>query len=373
MAFDIEYKPEAVYEARSNSTIDISGADEVAQAAPQTIEATPAEKAATNVADVEYRPDSGYEETFYTTAGDDGGGNPAAGPGDSAVLDKLNDMKKKLDSLYTMAQGLPDMASETLTGTLSGISYITGLFNPDFVKNPDLSSIDVTINDSSDYAGGDSYTSADYDIELPDDIFPDFDDAQITVTDGDTDSVRIEKEFATDLTNIFVDYVNKLNSSLSGYYVKFISAVGEAGMYGKYKQLLKPISTGARIQVSPGQQMLLDSVVKNEIVGDQKMRLQKKLYNTAGFVSAARSAILSKELRRRYYAMDYVVETSFADMNRNKMLSDMRLSYDAKYEKSLYDLYKYLNSSVILLNETLALQAATCEAKAALINEGVSL
>lgn len=373
MAFDIEYKPGSSYEVNSNSTVDLVPSGQATETAAVAEEQVQAAVVETNMMDIEYRPEIGYEESFDTKPSSDSGTGAGTGESENSVLDKLNDMKVKLDSLYTMSQGLPDSASKTLSNTLSGISYITGMFNPDYVKNPDLSSIEVTIGDTSGYASSDNYAVDDYDIELPDGLFPDFDDAEITVTDGDAGSIRIEKEFASDLTNVFADYVNKLSSSLSGYYVKFISAVSSAGMYGDYKKLLSPMDQSVKITVSVSQQMLLDSVIRGEIVNDQKMRLQTKLYNTANFVSSARAILLAKELRKRYYAMDYVVETSFADMSRNRTLSDLRTTYDAKYEESLYNLYKYLNSSVILLNETLTLQATTCEAKAALIKEGVSL
>jgi hypothetical protein len=56
------------------------------------------------------------------------------------------------------------------------------------------------------------------------------------------------------------------------------------------------------------------------------------------------------------------------------MLDNVKIAYDKKYKENLFNLYKYLNSSVILINECFSMFIQEAQAKAILIKEeGIKL
>jgi hypothetical protein len=58
------------------------------------------------------------------------------------------------------------------------------------------------------------------------------------------------------------------------------------------------------------------------------------------------------------------------DLKSNEMLLASNVSADKKYQESFLNLYKYLNSSVISINECLNNALGEAYAKAKLIKEG---
>ena len=55
----------------------------------------------------------------------------------------------------------------------------------------------------------------------------------------------------------------------------------------------------------------------------------------------------------RYYSIEEVPQNTELDITSNVILKESQRVAKKKYMNSLYSLYKYLNSSVILMNESL--------------------
>ena len=63
-------------------------------------------------------------------------------------------------------------------------------------------------------------------------------------------------------------------------------------------------------------------------------------------------------------------DNNFNEAISNKILGQSRIIYDKKYKQNFFNLYKYLNSSVILLNECFNMYLSEAQAKIILKEKG---
>ena len=75
-------------------------------------------------------------------------------------------------------------------------------------------------------------------------------------------------------------------------------------------------------------------------------------------------------LRKRYAEIDDIDGSNKIDAMSNNILKGMKLSYDQKYDVAYMNLYKYLNSSLDILEDALNTELAGLRAKRTLIEKG---
>lgn len=96
---------------------------------------------------------------------------------------------------------------------------------------------------------------------------------------------------------------------------------------------------------------LSDAVQKLPIVRDQKQRILKKIFNERETKTHLDRCRATKAQRHRYYDIYMSHPNTFLEAQGNDLLIELRIAYDKKYQESMYSLYKYLNSAVIIMNE----------------------
>ena len=98
---------------------------------------------------------------------------------------------------------------------------------------------------------------------------------------------------------------------------------------------------------------LTDFIVKSNIMLDQTMRLHSKLFQLDETILHIKNIKVSYGQMLRYYSIEEVPQNTELDITSNVILKESQRVAKKKYMNSLYSLYKYLNSSVILMNESL--------------------
>ena len=83
------------------------------------------------------------------------------------------------------------------------------------------------------------------------------------------------------------------------------------------------------------------------------MRLYEKLYGIDESIVKLKLLKSNKEQFIRYYNIEKMQENNNYEQQSNDLLRNTKKLIEKKYKENLYSLYKYLNSSVILLNESL--------------------
>ena len=76
------------------------------------------------------------------------------------------------------------------------------------------------------------------------------------------------------------------------------------------------------------------------------------------------------QLRLRYSTIDAIDGSNKVDAMSNNILKGMKISYDQKYDVAFTNLYKYLNSSLDILEDAINTELAGLKARRTLIEKG---
>lgn len=203
------------------------------------------------------------------------------------------------------------------------------------------------------------------DIDVPENPFYDtVIDINIKPKDEINIIEKIESDYKQDLLTIIEDYLKFLNMTVSKNLTNILLSLGYCDdislILKKYKEKTSKISKDNK--------HLSDKLITNDIERTQNEKLLKKLYNNRQTDFILRSCSAYKDLRKRYYKADVKQTKNYLDESSNKLLERQRAKYDKKYKDTMYNLYKYLNSSVILIDDQLKLYTEEIQSKVNLIN-----
>lgn len=132
---------------------------------------------------------------------------------------------------------------------------------------------------------------------------------------------------------------------------------------------------GDYVNVPKGKNLehLRDGVVRSQIIRNQKIRLFKKTHSVDNTLMHLRSWHAAEQQRERYYQEKYGDSGTYIDSHSNALLREARADYDSAYKSSLYDMYKYLNSSAVNLSDILNMMIKEAQAKGAMLKAGVDI
>lgn len=166
-----------------------------------------------------------------------------------------------------------------------------------------------------------------------------------------------------DFLDVYKDYLDKLNKCTEDFIYSTLSALS----LGSLNSSIRDYSTSAIKNEALAH--VSDYLIKSDISLGQMNRLHKKLFDIDSTILHIRNIKLSAALIQRYYSIDKKEVKNDLDVTNNILLEESKRIADKKYELSFYNLYRYLNSNVILMNESLA--SYTKQNKAMLIiNKG---
>lgn len=168
-------------------------------------------------------------------------------------------------------------------------------------------------------------------------------------------------------------YLTRLQTALQNYFHQILMVMAETSIPNT--DLLTMKFDGEAVKIPEGQNLehLRDFICRSQVVRDQKSRFFKKTHNVDQTVMHMRKWHAAEAERERYYSEQYGGSASYLDSEANALLRESRSTYDKRYAQSLYDMYKYLNSSVIMVSDILDMSLKEAKAKGALIKAGVDV
>ena len=168
-------------------------------------------------------------------------------------------------------------------------------------------------------------------------------------------------------------YLNQLQTALQAYFHQMMMVMAETNLPSIDN--LSMDYDGKAVKIPAGQNLehLHDYIVRSQVMREQKTRLFKKTHNVDQTVMHMRYWHVSEKERERYYTEKYGDSASYLDSEANSILRNSRSQYDKQYAQSLYDMYKYLNSSVIVIKDILDMSLNESKAKGQLLNKGVDI
>lgn len=320
-----------------------------------------------------YKPDIKYDEDYSTNYV----GNPDVANNDvpEEPDTTIPDVGDTLDKLENLINGLPNDISNIVNNVFDHIDEIweddlkDKDYNPippehdwDYIPEPEPGDDDKDPDGGGDDPGGD-------DDEDNDDIWDVGDLPSVDEKEVPKDEI-VEKEYIKHLTDVIDDYANKLNNVLTEFWTNVLISI-----FNKAPNDIKFIMNNILLNskdVKGEKQHLLDLGIKSQLTKSVKMDFYANLFTREETIVHLKQFKVAYELRKRYAKIQEADgETKTGAMDAN-MLKAMTISADRKYDTAFDNLYKYLNSSVLVLNDVLTTYLQEIKSKQILI-EGAGI
>lgn len=218
----------------------------------------------------------------------------------------------------------------------------------------------VTPQDDDD-ADDDTYTG---------DLFSATPQFTIEVEEAQTLVELAESAYEDDDTDIKRHFTTQMTQLTARFFQIMTTLANESGM-PDYSYLMYDFDGTAVTTDDENQRHLIDSIVKNQILYDQKLRQMNLTHTAENTLIMTRAFYAAEKQRERYFGEKY--KRNMTDMTSgfsNDILEAQRADAQEKYEQSAYNMYKYLDSSAKLTGELLNMKIDEASAKAQLSNTG---
>lgn len=304
---------------------------------------------------------------------------------DNNLKPNLENLSKKIIILKNLQPLLPEIFKPTIKTLYNTIEFIFIQIDSETLPKKDIYDKipEEEIPDDNEVNESDiiikkpekdtDTKTKDYDFLFSKDI-PSVD---IKVIEKDK-SELMNKYYSGALLQLLDDYINKLNKAILNYYEDMFSVIEDTKnsvdeTYNPYKNdfsyIEKLYTYSTKDIENDNLKHLSDYIIKNQIVLDQKKRMMEKLFNDRQSLIKIKNCEIAKELYLRYLKEGNRENNSFPDVLSNMILKESQFHYEKKIDDSLYELYKYLNSSVIILNECFNIYTRTSNIKKILLEE----
>lgn len=279
------------------------------------------------------------------------------------VMDSLISMRKTISQL-------PSDLQKNVNTLMSTVEFIFVQIDKDYIVDKPANG--GNLQDSNE--DGDmviEYPEAD--DSLNDDVYWGSDEFKpVVIKTLPSDKIReINKVYCQTLLEITNHYIQKMNRATSKYFAELGTLIGDHEdvrfINSKYTYSVDNISDADLHHIS-------DFIAKSQIIRKQKQKMHAKLFSERESLIKIKSCEVARELWIRYEKEKYVNNNDYSDIQSNMLLNESRLQYEAKMKNNLYELYRYLTSSVKILDECLDIYSRESKAKSILIKkEGIKI
>lgn len=284
--------------------------------------------------DLLYQPQIGYEKKYYTKGDFKSSNQEVVYDNDdknipSIVIEKLQ------NNIENNLKWIPDFIIDSY---FSPFFVLKDEFNnlKDFKKNEQESDVVIIDNNNNN------------DDDFPDDMFSKGQDIYIDIKDPLAEKTKIINEkYIIDFLDIYKNYLKKLDASIQNHIYTTLIALGMSDK----NQDLDSIAT--KDIINENLHHVSDYLTKSNISLNQNVRLHKKLFEIDATILHLRQIKIAKALIERYYKIEKLQNNNDLALTSNILLLESKRIADKKYKENFYSLYKYLNSNVILLNESI--------------------
>ena len=297
--------------------------------------------------DILYTPNLDYEKNYYTEGSNlnNNSNTDDSNQSGSITITKDDEIKRLQSDIEDNIAFLPGVIRDTYLSPYYGMKEEYDRIISSLPKK------DPTDDDSEDKKPS---------IILPDEIIVEEDNNDLppdpwdvgptlVVPKPEKDTSKIDKQklkYYIDYIDIYEDYLVELNKAITGYMIKTSQVLTKLELNKNVASYETKDLKNKKIS------HLSDYIIKSDIVLEQSIRLHKKLFPNSETVLHLRSLRVSNEQILRYMDIDKIEEKDNIDITSNILLTESLKVAQKKYEENFYSLYKYLNSSVILLTES---------------------
>jgi hypothetical protein len=184
---------------------------------------------------------------------------------------------------------------------------------------------------------------------------------------------KLEMEYTKNIADLYNYYLNKLQNALNRFYLALVNAIyksnKETGRTDCAQFIIEDIQL-ADTEVEGGLRHLIDAGLRGEVTGSLKLSFCINNFSLESTLYHMKDFKVAKELRTRYEMEEMMKDGTHDGAISDRMLEGMRNTYDKKYDTAYINLYKYLNSSVDVLEDVLNTLILGVRAKEILLKKG---
>jgi hypothetical protein len=189
----------------------------------------------------------------------------------------------------------------------------------------------------------------------------------------------IELEYNKNMAELYLHYTNKLKVALGNYYISLYHATTTSSKWQRDNGILEGIDpvqfmleelSFSQSQVDKDLKHLVDAAVRNDKSAYLRLSFCSNNFPLESTLYHMKSIKAAQEFRTRYAKEEASNDGTQVGSLSDRVLIGMRNSYDKKYDNAYINLYKYLNSSVDVLQEALNSAIVAIRAKDILIKKG---
>lgn len=271
---------------------------------------------------------------------------------DAEEIDKIEKIDGIIDDIGFGVIGLPDNIKD----------FVSGVFDPivDFIEdNKDF--IDSITDAEEDDNINNKENEDDYEDDTEEDEEVNFIPI-VNIIDKDIDeNEEIRKIYKDNLVDLFDNYLNKLKSILDNYWLNIAPIL--IGKTLDFKNFMLTDIDHKTFKVDKERQYLLDLVMRCQIHKKTKISYASKIFPVDETLVYLRNLKLSTDLMLRYMDTDVKDKDTKKGDTTRAVLDACVINYNNKYNYTYKSMYKYLNSSIEVLDEILQLSIQEAKAK----------
>ena len=204
-------------------------------------------------------------------------------------------------------------------------------------------------------------------------IFPDPPPLSISVKPPESIVDIVKTDYAKDQIHLDSFYTQRLQLVIQKYFQRILMSMADCGLENIDDITRNFDGEAVKIPPKKGLEHLRDHIVRSQVGRDQRERLFSKTHSVDKTLMHMRAWHAAEKARERYYGESYGDSGSFAGSHANALLRDNRKKYDQAYTSTLYNMFRYLDSSTQVMNDTLEMTANEAEAKSQLVKNGVNI
>lgn len=189
----------------------------------------------------------------------------------------------------------------------------------------------------------------------------------------------IEKEYIKNIADLYDFYVNRLKDILYRYQSEKLTAIYARKIDSKGNLTSKTLDdlaflftpvTGNCSDIEEHSKHLFDSCISMNERTKLKMNFLANVCPVEQTLLHLKNFNTVYQLRLRYAKIDTAKESNKINAMNNRILRALQEGYDLKYDTAFRDLYKYLNSSLDILEDVINTDLAGLKARRTLIEKG---
>jgi hypothetical protein len=287
--------------------------------------------------DLLYQPQIGYKKNYYTEGTFDDKSSDNSTPIIKEIPETLV-INNLLDKTDKNLKWIPESIKNVYLSPYVALKdEYTRLLNSDTTPTVDPTPTPTIIPGNTDP-----------DDDFPSDPFAKGPDIYIDIKDplkyrSDINPLRYKSDFL----DIYQDYLEKVSAIAENYMYSLLASLNMSDKNHNIKSYAsKDVKNKNLLHLS-------DYLAKSNISLDQSVRLHKKLFDMDATILHVRGIRLAEALIERYFDIDKLNKENDLAVGSNVLLTESQRIADKKYKENFYALYKYLNSSVILMGESM--------------------